>query len=63
VFQGAANAARVEHDRSMRQAWMTAHLGRVKKLPKLKELLAPEPRRRKMSWQEMLGAAEAWAAA
>lgn len=46
-------------------AWTTAGLGRVKKFPKLKDIL-PKGRKQQpagKSWQEQLTVAQAWTAA
>lgn len=60
---GRAEAARVEQDRRIEIAYLNAMLGRVKKPPRLSELLTRKKVRSKpMDWRQMLKVAESWAA-
>jgi len=56
-------AAKAEHDRRIEVAYLTAVLGRVKKPPRLDELLSrKKPLKSKPTdWRKMLSVAEAWA--
>lgn len=61
IVTAKVEAARIEHDRRIEQAWLTAMLGRVKKPPRLQQLLNKGKRRaRPMGWRDMIKVAEAW---
>ncbi|OZA21364.1 MAG: hypothetical protein B7X90_01765 [Novosphingobium sp. 17-62-19] len=64
MFEGKAQAARNRQDLVMQAAWTAAALGRIKKMPRLKDMLSAQPKRSKpVSWQAMYASAASWAAA
>lgn len=64
VLKGAEAALRRRHDDAAWLAWHIEALSRTKKLPKLKEMLSAQPRkRRRMTPEEMVSMAHLWTAA
>lgn len=64
---GARRRAEADHDAIVARAWLTASLGRAKKIPKLEILLARRPKVQPRQSREMLQAmcdalAAAWGA-
>jgi hypothetical protein len=49
-----------EINQSMSIAWHIAAFGRMKKMPKLSNLLMRTPSRNRQTWQEQLAVMDAW---
>jgi hypothetical protein len=64
VFEGKSRAARNQHDLVMQAAWTSASLGRLKKIPPLRNfLIVPPAKSKKSTWEELYAVGAAWAAA
>lgn len=60
-LDGAARRIRREYNQQISQAWITAALGRAKKMPKLDRLLVRDkPTPKRQTWEQMLAVARAW---
>lgn len=63
ILEGRQRAMRHEQEGRAWLAWHTAALWRIKKLPKLRELMPqPEKRKARQSWEEQLAIVRAWTA-
>lgn len=63
ILDGAASRLKREHNDRAWLAWHVAALGRLKKLPKLKDMMHGEkPRGRKMTPEQLEAATRSWLA-
>jgi hypothetical protein len=65
LFEGVANRLEREHNQRVLQAWQTAALYRVKRLPSLKKLLLDKSKKqstpkKQQKWERQLQIAKQW---